>query len=357
MEPERERSHRDGSESKASVVGWAVRRNIPLRGLSHRRVYRWKLAGAAFLIGCILGFPRVAGSAAAGSPVVVTRPGHDSEVPERRPAIRRVHPARPAHSKRVARRRTHDPLGVRSKIALVEDAGTSQVLYSKQPDMVVPIASITKLMTAMVVLDAHQAMDEMLKVDDADVDRVKFSTSRLHVGWSLSREDMLHLALMASENRAASALSRYYPGGQAAFLQAMNAKAHELGMEHTHFISPNGLTKDNVSTASDLVKLVKASNEYPLIREFSTDTRYDVRIGRHHLAFINTNRLVGRPNWDIQIQKTGYIRESGDCLVMQANVYGRELIMVFLDAYGKLTRFADARRVKLQLASVLQSDH
>ena len=241
-------------------------------------------------------------------------------------------------------------LSVRSKIALVVDASTSEELLVKEADRVVPIASITKLMTAMVVLDAKPPMEEKLKISNDDRDLVMGTISRLHVGWALSREDMLHLALMSSENRAASALSRYYPGGQPAFIKAMNAKAEELGMARTHFVNPNGLTTENVSTAYDLVKLVRAADQYPLIRQFTTDPRYDVRVSRYVLPYFNSNRLVGRPEWDIAVQKTGFTNEAGHCLVMRVNAQGRSLIMVFLDAYGKLTRFADARRVLMQLA-------
>jgi D-alanyl-D-alanine endopeptidase (penicillin-binding protein 7) len=239
---------------------------------------------------------------------------------------------------------------VKSKIALVVDAKTSQSLLVKDADRVVPIASITKLMTAMVVLDAKPPLEEMLKISDDDRDLVMGTISRLRVGWALSREDMLHLALMSSENRAAAALSRYYPGGRPAFNQAMNAKAAELGMTHTHFVNPNGLTNENVSTAFDLAKLVRAADQYPLIREFTTDPRHDVRIGRYILPYINSNRLVGRPDWDIDVQKTGFINEAGRCVVMLVNAQGRALIMIFLDGYGKLTRYADARRVLAQLA-------
>jgi len=241
-------------------------------------------------------------------------------------------------------------LAVRSNIALVEDANTSEVLLSKKADQVVPIASITKLMTAMVALDANLPPEDMLTISDEDRDPVLGTNSRLRVGWSLTRQDMLHVALMSSENRAAAALSRYYPGGRPAFIQAMNAKATELGMSHTHFVNPNGLTSENVSTAFDLVKLVQAAYQYPLIREFSTDRYHSVQIGRWILQYVNTNRLIGRPDWDIEVQKTGYISESGECLVMRANVDGRALIMIFLDSYGKLTRFADARRIRTQLA-------
>jgi D-alanyl-D-alanine endopeptidase (penicillin-binding protein 7) len=239
---------------------------------------------------------------------------------------------------------------VRSKIALVEDAKTSEVLLAKKAEQVVPIASITKLMTAMVALDANLPPEDMLTISDEDCDPVMGTTSRLRVGWSLSRADMLHVALMSSENRAAAALSRYYPGGRPAFIQAMNARAAELGMSNTHFVNPNGLTSENVSTAFDLVKLVQAAYQYPLIREYSTDRYYNVQIGRRILPYVNTNRLIGRPDWDIEVQKTGFISESGECLVMRAIVDGRSLIMIFLDSYGKLTRFADARRVRMQLA-------
>jgi len=239
---------------------------------------------------------------------------------------------------------------VKSKIALVVDANTSEELLVKNADQVVPIASITKLMTAMVVLDAKLPLGEMLKISNDDRDLVMGTISRLRVGWALSREDMLHLALMSSENRAAAALSRYYPGGRPAFIQAMNAKATELGMTQTHFVNPNGLTNENVSTAFDLAKLVRVADQYPLIREFTTDPRYDVRIGRYILPYINTNRLVGRPDWNIEVQKTGFTNEAGDCVVMRVNAEGRSLIMIFLDANGKLTRFADAHRVLMQLA-------
>ena len=243
-------------------------------------------------------------------------------------------------------------LRVKSKIALVVDGTTSEELIAKDVDRVVPIASISKLMTAMVALDAKPPMEEKLTISDEDRDLIMGSTSRLHVGWSLSREVMLHLALMSSENRAASALSRYYPGGRPAFIKAMNDKAAQLGMSNTHFVNANGLTAENVSTASDLVKLVRAANQYPLIRQFTTDPGYEVRVSHSSLAYFNSNRLVGQPHWDIAVQKTGFTNEAGHCLVMQVNADGRALIMVFLDAYGKLTRFADARRVVMQLAAL-----
>jgi D-alanyl-D-alanine endopeptidase (penicillin-binding protein 7) len=245
-------------------------------------------------------------------------------------------------------------LTVRSNIAVVADARTSQLLYQKNALKVAPIASITKLMTAIVILGAKLPLDDVLTVSDEDVDELKGTRSRLDVGSRLSRGDMLHVALMASENRAAACLSRYYPGGRPAFIEAMNRKAHELGMEHTHFVSPNGLSAENVSTGLDLVRLVKAAEGYPLICRFSTDLKYDVFVGetgKTRVQYSNTNRLIRHPGWEIQLQKTGYINESGRCMVMEARVDGRDLIMIFLDSYGTLTRFADARRVRRQLAS------
>ena len=244
-------------------------------------------------------------------------------------------------------------LTVRSNIAVVADAVTSEVLLEKSPNKITPIASITKLMTAIVTLEAKLPLTDVAVVNNEDVDELKGTRSSLSVGSRLTREDMLHIALMASENRAAACLSRYYPGGRPAFIAAMNRKAHELGMDNTHFVSPNGLSAENVSTALDLVKLVKAANEFPLIQHFSTDTQYDVfvgKTGKTRLRYINTNHLVGRPGWDIELQKTGYINESGRCMVMEAQVDGRNLIMVFLDSYGKLTCFGDASRVRRQLA-------
>lgn len=238
---------------------------------------------------------------------------------------------------------------VKSRVALVVDARTSEELLAKNADRVVPIASITKLMTAMVVLDAKLPLEDKLTISDEDRDLVMASTSRLHVGWTLTRGDMLHLALMSSENRAAAALSRYYPGGRPGFIAAMNAKARELGMTKTHFVSPNGLTDENVSTAFDLVKLVRAADQYPLIRQFTTDPDDVFRAGRHTLMYVNSNRLVGHTPWDIEVQKTGFTNDAGDCVVMELNADGHALIMVFLDAAGKLTRFADARRVVSQL--------
>lgn len=242
-------------------------------------------------------------------------------------------------------------VALRSNVAYVVDQNTSESLFDKNSRSVVPIASITKLMTAMVVLDANLPLTDQIEVTDEDRDFEKHTGSRLSVGSALSREDMLHIALMASENRAAAALSRYYPGGRPAFIAAMNAKAKALGMADTHFENPTGLTSHNVSTARDLVKMVDAAYQYPLIRKFSTDRSYIVDTGKRELAYNSTNALVRstRSSWEIGLQKTGFINEAGECLVMQATIQGRPIIMVLLDSAGKYSRFADAARLRAWL--------
>ena len=240
-----------------------------------------------------------------------------------------------------------DDLKLKSSAALVLDQESNEVLFEKNPHAVLPIASLTKLMTAMVVLDANQPMDEILDISSADSDYEKHVSSRLRPGTKLTREDMLLLALMASENRAASTLGRHYPGGLPSFIEAMNAKAQSLGMKDTHYVDPNGLSHENVSSAADLARLVAAAYDNPTIREFSTQTDYTVKVGRRKMQFHSTNALVRVPHdWQIGLQKTGFTNEAGRCLVMQAAVQGRNVVMVFLDSYGKLTRFADANRVR-----------
>ena len=243
----------------------------------------------------------------------------------------------------------HDPgkLRLQSTNALVVGMDESMI-YSKNADSITPIASITKLMTAMVVLDAKQSGDELLTVDMADLDMLKGSHSRLRLGVELPRTEMLRLALMASENRAASALCRYYPGGAEACVAAMNAKAVALGMRRTHFSDSTGLNSENQSTAKDLAKMVMAASKYPLIREFSTTPTAMVEApptGRQ-VSFQNTNSLVRGGTWDIQVQKTGFIREAGRCLVMMANVASKPVVIVLLDSIGKLTRVGDANRIR-----------
>ncbi|MGC9162626.1 MAG: D-alanyl-D-alanine endopeptidase [Thiomonas sp.] len=239
-----------------------------------------------------------------------------------------------------------DPVFLRSGSALVVDEGTGRILLSKNADIARPIASLTKLMTAAVVLDAHQPMDQVIEITDADIDTLKWSASRLRPGTKLTREELLKLALMSSENRAAHALARNYPGGLPAFVAAMNAKARALGMNSTHYVEPTGLSPQNESTAHDLALLVKAAYHYPLIRAFSTHPESEVDIGSRTLQFRNTDHLVFNRGWDILLQKTGYINEAGHCLVLQAQVEGRRVIVVLLDAWGKYSHFGDAQRIR-----------
>ena len=235
---------------------------------------------------------------------------------------------------------------LRSSTAYVQDLETSTVIFAKNENVVRPIASISKLMTAVVVVDANLPMDEMLEITDEDVDELKHTTSRLRVGTKLSRGDMLHLALMSSENRAANALGRHYPGGLRAFVAAMNAKAQSLGMTSTRFIEPTGLSSNNVSSPHDLARLLRAASQRPLIHRYSTDTEYEVEINNRTQTFRNTNLLVRKPDWDIKVSKTGYINEAGECLVMLARINGRDLAIVLLDSQGKLSRIGDAVRIR-----------
>lgn len=239
-----------------------------------------------------------------------------------------------------------DALALKSSVALVVDQETNEVLYRKNDQAVLPIASITKLMTGVLISEAKLPMDEMIVIAQADVDTEKGSTSRLSVGTQLTRGELLHLALMSSENRAAHALGRTYPGGLATFVSLMNAKARILGMNDTRYVEPTGLSSQNQSSARDLAVLVNFAYGDPLLRELSTSPNYEVEVGRRTLQYNTTNKLVKNPEWDIGLQKTGYISEAGQCLVMQARVAGRKLIMVFLDSAGKLSRIADAQRVR-----------
>ncbi len=235
---------------------------------------------------------------------------------------------------------------VRSSAALVVDAGDSSVLFAQRDDAAVPIASITKLMTALVVLEGRQPLEEMVTITGADRDSARGSASRLGVGTRLSRGELLHLALMSSENRAAQALGRTYPGGPAAFVRAMNAKAKALGMTRSRFADPTGLSSGNIASARDLVKLVKAASADPLIRQYSTDERHTVVAGKQALEYRNTNTLVAKSDWSIAVQKTGYTMAAGQCLVMQTIIEGRSVVIVLLNSFGKYTRVADARRIR-----------
>ena len=247
---------------------------------------------------------------------------------------------------------TRDPLDLSSSVALVLDQTNSEVLFEKNAGVALPIASITKLMTGLIVVEAQQDMDEMLTVTDDDVDREKFTTSRLRVGSRLSRREMLHISLMSSENRAAAALGRNYPGGIQGFVAAMNAKARELGMNDTRYVDSSGLSSRNVASARDLAKLVMAAHQQPLLREFSTDPGSAVATNGRTMQYRNTNYLVTLPDWDIGLQKTGFINEAGRCLVMQTIIQGRAVIMVFLDAKGKQSRTADAGRMRRWLEAL-----
>lgn len=249
---------------------------------------------------------------------------------------------------------------LKSAAALVYDAADGSVLYGKNVAQVSAIASITKLMTAMVVLDAELPLDEPIRIGKADIDTLKGTGSRLRIGSVFSRRDLLHMALMSSENRAASALGRSYPGGSDAFVARMNAKARSLGMLHSRFVEPTGLSSENVSTPEDLALLVQASLDYPLIREFTTTPSADIHTADHgHVyGFINSNGLVRGTNWQIDVSKTGYISEAGQCLVMHARILDRPIIIVLLDSWGKYTRIGDANRIRkwLEGAVMLAGD-
>ncbi|OYU12337.1 MAG: peptidase S11 [Comamonadaceae bacterium PBBC1] len=243
-------------------------------------------------------------------------------------------------------RSTADALDLHSSVALVVDQDTQEVLYRKNDHAVLPIASLTKLMTGLIISEANLSMSERLTITQADVDTEKGSSSRLAVGTELSRGEMLHLALMSSENRAANALGRTFPGGLSEFVARMNSRAQSLGMTGTRYVEPTGLSSRNQSSASDLAVLVAAAYKEPVLRDLSTSHGREIAVGNRTLHYNNTNRLVKNPQWDIGLQKTGYISEAGQCLVMQAQVAGRKLIMVFLDSAGKLSRIGDAERVR-----------
>ncbi len=255
-------------------------------------------------------------------------------------------PVVPSFGQRAGLHATSDMLDLKSSVAYVIDQDTHEVLLSKNDQAVLPIASITKLMTGLIISEAKLPMDEAITITQDDVDTEKGSSSRLRVGATLTRGELLHLALMASENRAAHALGRTYPGGMSTFVGLMNAKAAQLGMRDTRYVEPTGLSSQNQSSAKDLATLVGNAYHDATLRELSTSPSHSVEVGNRTLQYNTTNRLVKNPNWDIGLQKTGYISEAGQCLVMQAKVSGRKLIMVFLDSAGKLSRIADAERVR-----------
>ena len=269
-------------------------------------------------------------------------------VAKRRGAIRLASfvPMRPSFGQRAGLHTTQDDLELKSSVALVIDQDTREVLFSKNDSAVLPIASLTKLMTGVIISEGKLPTEELIEITQDDVDTEKGSSSRLRVGTVLSRGELLHLALMSSENRATHALGRTYPGGLVTFVALMNAKAKALGMKDTSYVEPTGLSSRNQSSAHDLATLVNFAYNDAKLRELSTSPTHQVAVGNRTLHFNNTNRLVKNPQWDIGLQKTGYISEAGQCLVMQVKIAGRKLIMVFLDSAGKLSRIADAERVR-----------
>jgi len=268
---------------------------------------------------------------------------------KRRSVVRAAPPvmhSRPSFGQLAGLHAVADQLDLKSSVALVIDQDTREVLLSKNDSAVLPIASLTKLMTGLIITEAKLPMDEVITITQEDVDTEKFTGSRLRVGTELTRGELLHLALMSSENRAANALGRTYPGGLKAFVPLMNAKALMLGMRDTRYVEPTGLSSKNQSSATDLATLVSAAYNDPVLRELTTSPGHEVAVGNRTLQYRNTNRLIKNPEWEIGLQKTGYISEAGQCLVMQAKVAGRKLIMVFLDSAGKLSRIGDAERVR-----------
>ena len=265
---------------------------------------------------------------------------------KRQATIHAVVPAQPSFGQIAGLHSAQDPLDLKSSVALVIDQDTREVLFSKNDHAVLPIASLTKLMTGVILSEARLPMDETITVTQDDIDTEKGSRSRLKVGAKLTRGELLHLALMSSENRAAHALGRTYPGGLAKFVSLMNAKAKMLGMKDTRYMEPTGLSSGNQSSAQDLATLVNAAYDDPILRELTTSTGFQVAVGNRTLQYNNTNRLVKNPDWDIGLQKTGFINEAGQCLVMQTKIAGRKVIMVFLDSVGKLSRLGDAERVR-----------
>lgn len=269
------------------------------------------------------------------------------------PKKQRYHKAVKPHAAHMVKAAAQDgTLKLASSVAMIVDQSSGATIFSRNASNQAPIASITKLMTAMVVLDGGLSMNEPITVTEDDVDWLRGSGSRLRVGTTLTRQEMMQLALMSSENRAAAALARTFPGGTAKFVAAMNHKAAELGMSHTRFVDSTGLHGENVSTAEDLVKMVKAGYHYEQIREMTTTEALDVvNENGHRTPYKNTNALVKSPAWEIGLSKTGFIQEAGRCLVMQAKIASRPVIIVLLDSSGKYTRIADANRIKKWLES------
>lgn len=286
---------------------------------------------------------RVRGTIPAGrAPIKSTR--------KKRPLIARI--LRPSEGRLAGLHHGVDPLDLQSSVALVVDQDTNEVLFAKNQDAILPIASITKLMTALVTVEANLPLDEELKVTQDELVRAGIR-SRLSPGIEMTRATALHLALMSSENRAAQMLGRTYPGGVGRFVEAMNAKARLLGMDDSHFADPTGLSSENRSSASDLVRLVKAAYEHEVIRDYSVSGALALEVGKRTVSYRNTNRLTDNPDWDIGLQKTGYISAAGRCLVMQAVIEGKRVVMVLLDSVGKYSRLGDAERLRDFLESAV----
>lgn len=322
-----------------------------------RSMMTWCLCGAALAAGQLVHAGEVNLSQARAALREVNRTVVQAQVQRDQVNIKtRSTPSR-ATKPVTAARATARALRLRSNVAYVVDAQTREVLVAKNAGEVLPIASLTKLMTALVIHDQGLDMDERITITKDDVDHLKASRSRLRVGSQLTRGELMHLALMSSENRAAHALGRTFPGGLDAFVKNMNAKAALLGMTSTSYVEPTGLSSDNQSSARDLALLVGVAATRPLLRELSTDKGATVRGRNGSLAYRNTNALVRSDKWDIDLQKTGYIREAGRCLVMKANVAERSLIMVFLDSQGKYTRLGDANRVRKWLEDQSRLSH
>jgi D-alanyl-D-alanine endopeptidase (penicillin-binding protein 7) len=305
---------------------------------------RLLIASSLTLLATLCSMPTQAGTSQKKNNVQKTKPAV-VKAHIRRQAVKAA-PVVPSFGQKAGLHATNDILDLKSSVAYVIDQDTHEVLLSKNDQAVLPIASITKLMTGLIISEANLPMDESITITQDDVDTEKGSSSRLRVGATLTRGELLHLALMASENRAAHALGRTYPGGMASFVGLMNAKAAQLGMRDTRYVEPTGLSSQNQSSAKDLATLVGNAYHDVTLRELSTSPSYKVEVGNKTLQYNTTNRLVKNPNWDIGLQKTGYISEAGQCLVMQAKVAGRKLIMVFLDSAGKLSRIGDAERVR-----------
>jgi serine-type D-Ala-D-Ala endopeptidase (penicillin-binding protein 7) len=277
--------------------------------------------------------------------VTVIKNGKRMVVMRRMPIVVAA-PPKPSYGQLAGLHATQDPLDLKSSVAYVLDQDTNEILFQKNENAVLPIASLTKLMTGVIVSEARLDMNEIITITDADVDTEKGSRSRLKVGTQLTRGELMLLALMSSENRAAHALGRSYPGGLDRFVQAMNAKAHLLAMNDTRYVEPTGLSSRNQSSAKDLATLTAYASNDKTLRDLSTSPMHQVDVGNKTLNYVNTNRLIRNPEWEIGLQKTGFISEAGQCLIMQAKVSGRRLIMVFLDSAGKLSRLGDAERVR-----------